>query len=77
MWLVIGILWLADAVMVADCSAFTGVRYKHFNVMSMAELFENVLIDNIISFIKEIKFLQPTLSIVLSLFTLTKLLWFY
>ena len=39
-----------------DCSAYTDVQNKHFNVTSMKDLFENVLVDNIISFIKEINF---------------------
>ena len=39
-----------------DCSDFTDVQNKHFNVTSMKDLFENVLIDNIINFIKEINF---------------------
>jgi len=39
-----------------DCSAFTDVWNKHFNVTSMKDLFENVLVDNTINFIKEINF---------------------
>jgi len=39
-----------------ECTDFSDVRQKYFSVASVKDLFDNVVIHNIVAFVKEIHF---------------------